>query len=289
MWPVWLVQTVATRVISGLVRRGLLSVEDEAWAEPDRLVQEEPAVAACYAAAIQGRMAFGAGAGQRLPRLGAIPGGPWIEPDGPLQARFRGFDLHAEVAVPAGDRERLERLCRYMARPPLAHDRLERLPDGRIALRLKRPFSDGSTHVVFTAEALIERLCALVPRPRTHRVRYHGLLAPASPLRRLVVPPLAQETAAHRPIVQAAGSAPERDSVGKRFRWVLWAELLRRVFDVDPLVCPNCSGRMKVIAAILKAEIVAKILHALGVPAEPPEIRRARSPPDHDLVEYDLS
>ena len=45
---------------------------------------------------------------------------------------------------------------------------------------------------------------------------------------------------------------------------------------------------MKVIAAILKAEVVAKILNALGLSAEPPEIRRARSPPDSDLVECDL-
>ena len=42
-------------------------------------------------------------------------------------ANLGGLSLHADVAVPARDRERLERQCRYAARPPLA-----RLPDGRL-------------------------------------------------------------------------------------------------------------------------------------------------------------
>jgi hypothetical protein len=45
---------------------------------------------------------------------------------------------------------------------------------------------------------------------------------------------------------------------------------------------------MRVIAAILKAEVVAKILQSLGLSAEPPELRRARPPPEPGLVEYDL-
>jgi hypothetical protein len=43
---------------------------------------------------------------------------------------------HADVDVPAHDRRRLERLCRYVARPPLAIDRLESTGDWRIDSRL---------------------------------------------------------------------------------------------------------------------------------------------------------
>jgi len=63
---------------------------------------------------------------------------------------------------------------------------------------------------------------------------------------------------------------------------------LQRVFCVDALECPNGSGRMRVIAAILKADVVAKILQSLGLCAEPPEIRPARPPPEPGLVKYDL-
>jgi len=68
---------------------------------------------------------------------------------------------------------------------------------------------------------------------------------------------------------------------------VLWAELLRRVFDVDALECPQCHGRMRVIAAIMKADVIAAILESLGLDTEPPTIRSARAPPEHELVEID--
>ncbi|MFT6083042.1 MAG: hypothetical protein ACJAQZ_005126, partial [Planctomycetota bacterium] len=62
------------------------------------------------------------------------------------------------------------------------------LPDGRVSYALKKRWKDGSTHVVLTAAVLIERLLALVPRPRKHLVTYHGVLAPAASLRSRIVP-----------------------------------------------------------------------------------------------------
>ena len=67
-------------------------------------------------------------------------------------------------------------------------------------------------------------------------------------------------------------------------RWILWSELLRRVFDIDVLACPGCKGRMQVIAAIIKADVVAAILDALGKKSKRPLIRPTRPPPD--LFEY---
>lgn len=99
-----------------------------------------------------------------------------------------GVSLHANVAVPARDRRRLERLCRYVARPPVATERLSRLQDGRLLYRLKHKRRDGTTHVVFEAQELIEKLAALVPPPRFHLVRYHGILGPCAGERDRVVP-----------------------------------------------------------------------------------------------------
>lgn len=62
------------------------------------------------------------------------------------------------------------------------------LSDGRIGYALKKRWRDGTTAVVMTKEVLMERLCALVPKPRKHLVTYHGVLAPASGLRPKVVP-----------------------------------------------------------------------------------------------------
>lgn len=66
---------------------------------------------------------------------------------------------------------------KYCARPPIAHDRLSELSDGRIAVQLKTPWSDGTTHVVYEPVDFIAKLAALIPRPRKNLVLYHGVLA----------------------------------------------------------------------------------------------------------------
>ena len=104
--------------------------------------------------------------------------------------------MHADVAVPARDRRRLERLCRYVARPPLASGRLEERSDGTLALRLKSHWRDGTTHILMERSELIERLVPLIPPPRAHQVRYHGILAPGASQRDRIVPGEAVEGSA---------------------------------------------------------------------------------------------
>jgi len=58
-------------------------------------------------------------------------------------AEVAGFNVHANVRVGSNARDGLEHLCRYLARPPIANDRLQELPDGRLALRFKQPWRDG--------------------------------------------------------------------------------------------------------------------------------------------------
>ena len=60
---------------------------------------------------------------------------------------------------------KLERLCRYAARPPLAVECLARLADGRLTYRLKTPWRNGMTLVIFDPLELLEKLAALVPVP----------------------------------------------------------------------------------------------------------------------------
>jgi len=95
---------------------------------------------------------------------------------GRRHARLEGFDLHANVAAPAGNRERLERLCRYALRPPVARDRLQLTAGGQVVLQLRRRWSDGTTHLLFDPIELLERLAALTPRPRVNLVLYYGVL-----------------------------------------------------------------------------------------------------------------
>ena len=96
---------------------------------------------------------------------------------GPRQAHLEGFDLHANVWVSANDRAGVERLCRYVLRPPCAQERLRLRRDGRGALELKPAWHDGTRELVFEPLELLERLAAMTPRPETNLLICHGLLA----------------------------------------------------------------------------------------------------------------
>jgi hypothetical protein len=176
---------VARRLGRLLERRGL----GDGTPDDDTLAAEEPLLASLYAASVTSRVATGSRAGQRVLRMGdRIDAEDLPVLQGERCASVGGVSVHANVAVPARDRRRLERLCRYGARPPVATERLSRLEDGRLLYRLKRRWRDGTTHVVFTPQELVEKLAALVPPPRFHLVRYHGVLGPCASDRDRIVP-----------------------------------------------------------------------------------------------------
>ena len=82
---------------------------------------------------------------------------------------------------------KLERLCRYLLRPPVAEDRLSLAPDGNVLVRLKTPWRDGTSHIALQPLELLEKLAALIPRPYINLIVYHGVLAPNAKWRREVV------------------------------------------------------------------------------------------------------
>ena len=91
--------------------------------------------------------------------------------------------MHAAVRTAAHQREELERLCRYITRPAIANERLSRNAKGQVVLQLKSAYRDGTTHIARSAQEFMQRLAALVPRPRRHLIRFHGVLAPNAKLR----------------------------------------------------------------------------------------------------------
>ena len=76
------------------------------------------------------------------------------------------------------NRAGVERLCRYVLRPPFAQERLRLRGDGRIVLELKRAWHDGTRELVFEPLGSLERLAAMTPRPETNLLICHGVLAP---------------------------------------------------------------------------------------------------------------
>ena len=252
------------------MRRGLLC--DDAGDGLDE--SQVPPLHALYAASVRQRVAMGRRAGATVLRLGDALTAKPAPPKGRRQARLGGFDLHANTSVRAKNRPKLERLCRYLLRPPVAEDRLSFGPDGSVLVRLKTPWRDGTSHIALQPLELLEKLAALIPRPYVNLIVYHGVLAPNAKWRGEVVD-------FGRPQVEKASSASTPKKVVDSHNRT-WAELMRRGLDIDVLECPDCGGRLRFVAAILLSSAIRRILGHLGLPADPVDLAPARAPPELD-------
>ncbi len=227
-------------------------------------------MAAVTSASIRGQVATGDRAGQRLRRR-------LVDPEagvrsGRLCFSSRGFSLHAATRVGAKDRGRLEQLCRYVMRPPLAAGRLAVVDADTLAFALKTPWSDGTTHLLLSPDELIEKLVALVPPPRLNLVRYHGVLAPHAADRWRIVP-----EPATRADEAEDGCGHARPASGRQR--LSWAKLLARVFRIDVSVCPNCGGRMRMIATLTDPASIRRCLAGRGLSRRAPPIAPPRPAP----------
>jgi len=261
-----LLNRIIARVMRRLVKDGLLVADSEQpWlelAEPDTLDS-------LSAASTRYRVAIGPGAGSRTLTL-KNPGlqRTHTHPK-PFTVDRDGFSLNAAIACQPHQRQRLERLCRYVTRPAICLERLSTTIDGKISYELKHPFRDGTTHILFSPEDFMARLAALVPRPRVNLTRYHGVFAPNSPFRRDIVPGSVKPT---RKKQKNAATPTPAESVAQPAQPtapLTWAQRLKRVFEIDITVCPRCGGTLRFIADVTDPDLIRTILKYLQQRAPP--------------------
>jgi hypothetical protein len=221
-----------------------------------------------------------------------------------------GFSVDASVRITLIDRDvpsyfrSLEHLLRYCARPPFALERLSviRGPDGRIAKvryvlprhkaanwvgrgRGRKSTRPGANGVVeLSPFEFLDRLVDLVPPPRKHRHRYHGVFAPNHKLRRAVTALAIGNVGKQRDA--ATGCQPTEGCCDTQAKprshdtsRIAWAKLMARAGEEFPLECPACGGDIRLIAFITEPWAIRKILTHLGEPLEPPPVSPARGPP----------
>jgi hypothetical protein len=134
-----------------------------------------------------------------------------------------------------------------------ATERLALTPSGQVCYQLKTPYRDGTTHIVLEPLDLMARLAALVPPPRMHLTRYHGVFAPHSKLRAAITP------AGRGAGGKGAKPDAEAPAVPKHVA-MSWAQRLKRVFAIEIETCGRCQGRLRVIASIEEPAVIARIL-----------------------------
>lgn len=262
-----LAQRIAQRIGRYLERQGLLQRDAQHSYLAGERIDEGP-MDPLWGHSITWRIAVGPQAGRKVMTLQTLPAGDQGQTHAP--GNVGGFSLHAGVAIRANQRNKRERLCRYIARPALSERRLSLTAAGKVRYQLKTPYNNGTTHVVFEPLDFLAKLAALVPRPRVNLTRYHGVFAPNSAHRALV-------TKAGRGKGRAEAAKAEARTPAEQRSAMTWAKRLKRVFGIDIETCTACGGPMRIIACIEDPAVIKTILAHLAGKARP--VHAARLPP----------
>jgi hypothetical protein len=169
----------------------------------------------------------------------------------------------------------LEKLVRYILRPPLCLGRLGLTDEGQVTYRLAKADKKGRTVVVMSPMELMARLSALMPAPRFALRRCFGLLASGAKRRAEVVP--------HKKVTPCRHDHGDNSPPPKRPPTLVpWRDLLQRIGGISALECPNCLATMVPIALIQDPEGVTRYLAHLGEATQGPAA--ARAPPAEDVA-----
>jgi hypothetical protein len=246
-----LTHKISLRIARYLERSGFIKSDTEnSYLAADALNDDNMNEHQSYS--ISYRISIGPQKGRKVFSLQTLP--PLVD-DTQDQAlgKVAGFTLHAGVSVKAWQRDKLERLCRYISRPPVSASRLSLTESGNIRYELKTPYRNGTTHVIFEPLDFISKLAALIPSPRVNLTRFHGVFAPNSQYRSGII---------NRRVEDKFSEKTVQTAIEKQGA-IRWAARLKRAFNIDIKKCDVCSGAVKVIACIDDPIAIQKILDHL--------------------------
>jgi hypothetical protein len=265
-----LLETISQRLINLLKRKGYI---DE-YGNIETIEEDQPVLSGLIGASIKNIIPFGPLKGKKVRTLIASGFGYEEEEtqrEGHLCAKVNYFSLHAATLIRPSDKKRLENLCRYVLRPPLAMERLKMMKDGRLSYELKKAWNDGTTHIILTPLELMAKVAALIPPPKAHTIRFHGLFAPHAKERSRI----SKSRKELQMELLAASPAEGGTKIPQEFR-ISWSRLLKRTFGIDLEKCQFCGGKTKILEAVIEAEAIKKILIHVGANPDPPPLLPAR-------------
>ena len=259
------------RTVKLLEKRGLI-VRDQGGDDKFLDLKDTEAIDHLHSSSITYQIALGKHKGQKALTLGVISNfKAQKEKEKPFLSRYSGFSLHGGISCKPHDRKKLEHICRYISRPSLSEERLSVNFQGQVVYKLKTAYRNGTTHIILDPLDFLSRLASLIPRPRLHLTRFHGVFAPHFRYRSLVIPAFSDKT--------DRTSQTEQKKQKKSYS-IGWAKILKRVFDIDIQTCLKCGGQIKVITAIQNPQALKRILTHFGENSKVPELAPPRGPPE---------
>ena len=275
-----LITNIARRVLRHLKKLGLVSDEGEIVENPalDKNLDQSPAHSEATRASIAGKIAFGPNTGKYVTRIGSGFGYEEETPlaKGKLCFSVNGFSLHANTQINALARDKLFKLIEYMARGAISNERVEIQDNGNIRLKLKSPWRDGTSHLLFTPQEFLEKLSAIIPKRKYHLVTWHGILAPHAKLRKKII--LNPENKKSKIFDSKSKNDTHDDHADSRnpVKNSSWSKLLAKIFAIDVSSCPHCQSPMEIVCAVMSRESISRYLKHQGLDPDPPPRAPAR-------------
>jgi len=194
-----------------------------------------------------------------------------------MTGKFRA--AYGRQVVHVDEPGKLERLARYISRAPFALGKIHILGQDRVRVDTPRDPATGATHVEMDALDFVHRVTTQIPDARRHLIRYSiGAYSHRSRgARRAREEAAAAEAAAARGAAPGAPAALVVEPPPSKSR-ASWARLIRRIYEVDPLLCPRCKGPLELLAVLVDPKVVDAILRHLDVTDQPTSVH-ARGPP----------
>jgi len=173
--------------------------------------------------------------------------------------RHSGFNVYCGERIYPRFTQSMENLARYIIRASFSSERLSYVSeDSKVLYKSK----SGNDTKEFDAVDFIASITSHIPNQNEQTVRYYGYYSNVCRGRR------------------------KKKGIGQ-YDYVIeeekdykvcsksWARLIKKIYEVDPLLCPKCKGQMRIIAFIEDYKVIKKILDWLGID----EFRRDRPPP----------
>lgn len=158
-----LVRRISERVGRCLERLGLLVRDAEsAWLNLESPADDD-AMTHLVGSSVTYRIAVGPQQGRKAFMLRTLAPLESADSTDERVAKVEGFSLHAGVSCEAHQHHKRERLCRYIARPPVSVQRLSLSSHGKVVYTLKTPYRDGTTQIVFEPIDFVARSHASPP------------------------------------------------------------------------------------------------------------------------------
>ena len=165
-----------------------------------------------------------------------------------------GFSIWLGPAIPADDGDQLERMARYLTRPPIAMGSVMLTPEGQVLISTPPDPRTGESIKILDPLEWIQAITSQIPDPRQHVALYYGAYANRA-------------RAKYRQSKDETPTAPlpidhpdDAETAFAKSRRKSWARLLRKIFEVDPMICARCGVEMKVISVVTSPKTIDRIL-----------------------------